>query len=162
MRVRSLLALLLALVASSCSRPVDLKAASRVTPTVTGWFDDGVTADGKNKLVPSIAFTLKNTGGVSWGSVQINCIFRRIGYPDEFGTVLVRSISAGANDLAAGATTPPIVVRGPQGYTGTQPRADLLMNRLFVDAKVEVYGKTGSANWVKLGEFPIARQLLTK
>ncbi len=34
-------------------------------------------------------------------------------------------------------------------YTGMQPRAQLLDNRLFIDAKVEVFGKHGSATWVK-------------
>ena len=74
----------------------------------------------------------------------------------------MRGASAGAGELEPGATSRPIVVRAPQGYTGVQPRVDLLNNKLFVDAKVEVFGKTGSATWVKLGEFPITRQLLTK
>jgi len=52
--------------------------------------------------------------------MQVNCIFKRIGDPEEWSTVLVRGTSAGANELQAGATTPPIVVRAPQGYTGTQ------------------------------------------
>ena len=36
------------------------------------------------------------------------------------------------------------------------------INRLFIDAKVEVFGKHGSATWVKLGDFRIDRQLLTR
>jgi hypothetical protein len=112
--------------------------------------------------VPSVSFTLTNTGSDAWGPMQVNCIFKRLGDPEEWSTVLVRGTAAGANDLKAGATTPPIVVRAPQGYTGTQPRADILSNRLFVDAKVEIFGKSGSANWVKLGEYPVTRQLLTK
>jgi len=38
----------------------------------------------------------------------------------------------------------------------------MLQNTQFVDFKVEVFGKHASATWVKLGEFPIARQLLTR
>jgi hypothetical protein len=37
----------------------------------------------------------------------------------------------------------------------------MLQNRDFVDAKVEVFGKHGSRTWVKMGEFPIERHLLT-
>ncbi len=60
---------------------------------------------------------------------------------EERSTVLVRGTAAGASNLAAGATTPPIVVRASEGYTGTEPRADMLANHLFVDFKVEVFGK---------------------
>ena len=38
----------------------------------------------------------------------------------------------------------------------------MLQNRLFVDFKAEIFGKSGSSTWVKLGEFPIQRQLLAK
>ena len=49
-----------------------------------------------------------------------------------------------------------------RGAQGLQPRAQLLDNRLFIDAKVEVFGKHGSSTWVKLGDFRIDRQLLTR
>jgi|SRR3954470_4465035 hypothetical protein len=162
MRARVLLVLILALAAASCTRSADLATSCKLTPIATGWYDAGITEGGKNKLVPSVSFTLTNTGSDAWGPMQVNCIFKRIGDPEEWSTVLVRGTAAGATDLKAGATTPPIVVRAPQGYTGTQPRSEILNNHLFVDAKVEIFGKSGSANWVKLGEYPITRQLLTK
>src|SRR5262245_46968567 len=133
MRARAALVLLLALTAVSCTRSADLSRASKLTPIATGWFDAGVTTEGKNKLVPSISFTLSNTGSDAWGPMQINCIFKRIGDAEERSTVLVRGTAAGANDLAPGATTPPIVVRASEGYTGTEPRATMLVNHLFVD-----------------------------
>ena len=85
-----------------------------------------------------------------------------MGDTEEWSTVLVTGNTAGVNGLAPGATSPPIVVRSPNGYTGTEPRADILQNKLFVDAKVEIFGKAGSATWVKLADVPITRQLLTK
>lgn len=162
MRARAVLPLVLALAAGSCTRSVDLTQTAKLTVITTGWFDAGVTADGKNKLVPSISFTLTNTGSDAWGPMQINCIFKRLRDKEERSTVLVRGAVAGASDLAPGATTPPIVVRASEGYTGTEPRATMLANHLFVDFKVEIFGKSGSATWVKLGEFPITRQLLTR
>jgi hypothetical protein len=162
MRARAVLVLTLALAAAACTKSADLTKACKLTPIATGWFDAGVTAEGKNKLVPSISFTLTNTGAEAWGPMQINCIFKRLGDHEERGTVLVRGTTAGASNLAAGATTPPIVVRASEGYTGTEPRADMLANHLFVDFKVEVFGKSGSATWVSLGEYRITRQLLTK
>jgi hypothetical protein len=162
MRARLAVLVLTSLLAASCGAPVDLARNCRIRAETTGWFDAGITEDGKNKLVPSIVFRVSNTGSRPFGSVQFNCIFRRLGDPEEWSTVLVRGASAGVNELRPGETGAPITVRGSQGYTGTQPRADILQNHLFVDAKVEVFGKADSATWVKLGEFPIKRQLLEK
>jgi hypothetical protein len=153
--------ILLTLLAPSCGGPTaPLDKLVRVDDVVTGWFDAGVTEDGKNKIVPSISLKLTNVGGEPTGAVQLNCIFRRIGDPAEWSTAVVRVVDS--TGLAPGATSKPVVVRAPQGYTGVQPRAQLLDNRLFIDAKVEVFGKHGSATWVKLGDFKIDRQLLTR
>jgi len=152
---------LLTLLATSCGGPAaPLDKVLRVDEVVTGWFDAGVTDDGKNKIVPSISLKLTNTGNEPTDAIQLNCIFRRVGDPAEWSTAVVRAVDS--NGLAAGATSQPVVVRAPQGYTGVQPRAQLLDNKLFIDAKVEVFGKHGSATWVKLGEFRIDRQLLTR
>jgi len=48
------------------------------------------------------------------------------------------------------------------GYTGTEPRADMMKNSQFVDAKVQLFAKYSSAQWVKIGEYPVARTLLSK
>jgi hypothetical protein len=151
----------LALLAVACGGPpAPLDTIVKVDNVVTGWFDAGVTDNGKNKIVPSISLTLTNTGRDATGGVQLNCIFRRVGDPEEWSTALVRVVDT--SGLAPGATSKPVVVRAPQGYTGVQPRTQLLDNRLFIDAKVEVFGKHGSSTWVKLGDFRIDRQLLTR
>ena len=64
--------------------------------------------------------------------------------------------------LAPGAATEQIVLQSALGYTGEQPRMQILQHSGFIDAKVELYLKKGSQVWAKLGEFPIERQLLTK
>ena len=38
----------------------------------------------------------------------------------------------------------------------------MLQNSHFVDAKVELFAKYGSEQWKRIGEYPIARRLLTK
>ena len=139
------------------SLPID--KAVRVENVVTGWFDAGVTDDGKNKIVPSVSLKLTNTTDGPLGGIQLNCIFRRIGDPDEWSTAVVRAVDR--DGLQPGASSKPVVVKAPQGYTGLQPRSQLLENRLFIDAKVEVFGKHGSQTWVKLGDYKIDRQLLT-
>jgi hypothetical protein len=154
------LVLILALVAAGCGRGADLATAAKIREVTTGWYDAGVTEDGKNKLVPSISFRITNTAQGTLGSTQLNLIFKRVIDKEEWTTSFVRGI--GTDGLAPGATTPPIVVRAQQGYTGTQARLTMLQNAQFVDFKVEVFGKHASATWVKLGEYPIERQLLTQ
>ena len=119
-----------------------------------------MTEDGKNKLVPSISFRINNAGQGTLGSTQLNLIFKRVTDTEEWTTSFVRGI--GTDGLPPGAATPPIVVRAQQGYTGTQARMTMLQNAQFIDFKVEVFGKHASATWVKLGEYKIDRQLLTR
>lgn len=154
------LALAAAVAAAACSSPPPVAETLRIDEVVTGWFDAGVTEDGRNKIVPSISLKVTNTGPQTVGPVQLNLIFRRVGDPEEWSTALVRVV--GSDGLQPGATSASVVVRAPQGYTGTQPRAQLLQNSLFVDAKVEVFGRIGASTWTRLGEYPIDRQLLTQ
>jgi len=161
LRMRAVLPVLFALVASACGGPsAPIDKLIKIDDVVTGWFDAGVTDDGKNKIVPSISMKLTNTSGDPTGAVQLNCIFKRVGDTEEWTTALVRAVDS--SGIPAGGSTNPIVVRAQQGYTGMQPRAQLLENRLFIDFKVEVFGKHGSATWVKLGDYKINRQLLTR
>jgi hypothetical protein len=159
-RWRALLVVLAALALPGCGANIDLKQSAHLVDVTTGWFDDGVQPDGKNKLVPSITFRIKNDGADTIGTTQLNLIFKRVVDKDEWTTSFVKGIGSGG--LAPGATTPALVVRAAQGYTGTQPRLTMLQNAQFVDFKVEVFGKHGSSTWSKLGEFPVKRQLLTK
>jgi hypothetical protein len=156
---RALTALLI-LSAVACSSGADLATAAKLVDVTTGWYDAGVTEDGKNKLVPSVTFRIHNAAAAPLGSTQLNLIFKRVTDTEEWTTAFVRGI--GSEGLAAGASTPPIVVRAQQGYTGTQARLTMLQNTQFVDFKVEVFGKHASATWVKLGQYPIGRQLLTR
>ena len=151
--------LVLALVAA-CGSNVNLRTSATLTEVTTGWYDAGITEDGKNKLVPSVSLRIRNTGPSTIGSTQLNLIFKRTIDQEEWTTSFVRAI--GTEGLAPGATSAPIVVRAQQGYTGTQARLTMLQNSQFVDFKVEVFGKHGSAAWAKLGEYPIDRQLLTQ
>ena len=64
--------------------------------------------------------------------------------------------------LAPGGQTKELVLRSGLGYTGEQPRMQMLQNSQFVDAKVEIFLRQGSRVWAKLAEFPIQRQLLTQ
>jgi hypothetical protein len=151
--------LLTAALLSGC-QSIDVENAVTVTDVQTGWYDAGIVEGQKNKLVPSISLRLQNVTGDEIDSVQLNAIFRRVGEQEAWGEHYVMAINR--DGLAPSAKTEPIVLRSNLGYTGTQSRLHMLQNREFVDAKVEIYGKSGSRTWVKLGEHQIARQLLTE
>ena len=157
--VRLLLFLTL-LTSTGCGPTVDLAKGLAVDITSTGWYDLGIV-NGQNKLVPTVTFTLRNTSEQKLVTLQINALFRRLSENTEWGSGFVTVV--GSQGLAPGATTDPVTIRSQLGYTGSdQSRQEMLQNSQFVDAKVEVFAKYGSTQWVKVGAFPITRQLMTK
>jgi hypothetical protein len=151
--------LVLALLVAACgAREVEKDVA--ITDVHTGWYDVGIV-NGQNKLVPSISLKLKNVSPEQISRVQLNAVFRRLdGEDKEWDSHFVRGI--GPDGLAPGTKGDELVLRSERGYTGDQPRLQMLQNKEFIDAKVVVFGKHGSRFWVKLGEFTIDRQLLTE
>jgi hypothetical protein len=153
-------ALVLAVVVIGCGTPdVDLAKAVKVGEMTSGWFDVGIV-DGQNKLVPSASFTVVNSGSAKLSGLQVFAVFRFLGEAEELGSGLV--VLRGNDALAPGATSKPITVRANWGYSGLQPRSEMLMHSQFKDARVEVFAKLGPKPFVKIGEAQIARQLLTK
>jgi hypothetical protein len=151
---------LAAAVSISCGASEAAIAALEPVDVVTGWYDDGIVEGQKNKLVPSVTLKLRNKSDDAVRSIQINAIFRRVGEQEMWGEYFGWAIRG--EPLPAGATTNTLVMRSTLGYTGEQPRMQMLQNQNFVDAKVEIYLKQGSRVWAKLAEYPIQRQLLTQ
>jgi hypothetical protein len=152
--------LVLSLGAAGCSTPeVDLAKTIKVGDLTTGWFDAGIV-DGQNKLVPSAVFTVTNTGTETLSGLQVFTVFRFIGETEELGSGLV--VLHGKDTLGPSATSKPIVVRANWGFSGLQPRAQMLMHSQFKDARVEIFVKFGPKPFVKISEAQVVRQLLTK
>ena len=149
---------LTAVVVAGCqSREVE--KVLKVTNVETGWYDAGIV-DGQNKLVPSVKFNLQNVTGEPIESVQVNAVFRQVTEDLAWGDRLIRGV--GSEGLAGGATGGTLIVRSPRGYTGLQPRAEMLKNKDFVDVKVDLFARHGSRTWAKIGEIQIERKLLTE
>jgi hypothetical protein len=144
----------------SCAPPVDLSKNMQVLDVSTGWFDAGVV-NGQNKLVPTITFKLKNLSDQTLKVLQANVLFHRVSDPNvEWGSGFLSVI--GSEGLAPGTTTNPLTVKSNLGYTGSdQTRQEMLANKAFIDATVQVFAKYGSVQWVKVGEYPIERRLVT-
>jgi hypothetical protein len=154
---RRLLILLGVVALAGGCRSRDVQKDLKVVDVHTGWYDLGVQ-QGKNKLVPSISLKLQNVSPEEISNVKMNVVFRRVGENEAWGDKFINAVDG--SGLKAGATGNPLVVHSDLGYTGEESRAEMLRNSQFVDARVEVFGKHGSNNWAKMGEFPIERKLL--
>jgi hypothetical protein len=160
MRASAILPILVAFVCVGCGPTVDLTRGLEIEVVSTGWFDAGIV-NGQNKLVPTASFKLKNVSDQKLVTLQINALFRRVGENDEWGSAFLTAV--GSDGLAPGATTAVLTAKSQLGYTGSdQTRAEMLQNTHFVDAKVQLFAKYASTQWVKVGEYPIVRELLTK
>jgi hypothetical protein len=159
----STLAVLVCLVTLSACRSTaatgDITKLIAVTDVKTGWYDAGVE-NGMNKLVPTIILSVKNASNEKIMLVQLNAVIRRVGETEEWGGAYVRAI--GSEGLPPGTSTKPIALRSNLGYTGVEARNVMLKNSRFVDAQIQLFAKYGGANWAKLGEYPVARELLTQ
>ncbi len=159
MRASIPLVLALAVFATACGPTVDLTRNLGVAEVGSGWQDMGIV-NGQNKLVPTFSFTLTNQSDVTLPVLQINALFKREGEDDEWGSAFLTV--AGSDGLEPGATSDGITVASDLGYTGTEPRAQMLQNQSFVDVRVELFAKYAGTQWVLLGEYPIMRELITK
>jgi len=158
--VSRLAACALALLVVAGCRAREVEHDLTLTGVQTGWYDAGIV-DGMNKLVPSVTLSLENVSAEPISRVQLNAVFRRVGEDEEWDSHFTRGI--GPDALEPGGATDPLVLRSDRGYTGAdQTRLQMLQNSQFVDARVEIFGKHGRRQWVKIGEYVIDRQLLTQ
>ena len=180
LRICSLLAVAILV---GCNSPVSVDQIISVEDITTGWLDRGIDNFGRNKLVPTVSFRLANHSTESVRTLQLMSSFRRCftegqtdtipedlppdslsgtcaGEMQEWGSAYLRAV--GREGLASGAATERFTMDSGRGYPGEQSRLDMLMHRLFVEVKVELFVRRGSDQWVTLGEHSIDRQLLTR
>ena len=166
-----------------CGGPrLDVPATLAVAGVTTGWLDAGLDDLGRSKLVPTISFRLRNVSDDPVRTLQLNGVFRRCqpdpaagaeqvspadpqadtcaGEAQEWGNAYVRAV--GREGLDPGSTAGPFTMESGLGYTGRQPRVDMLQHRDFVDVKVELFVKHRADPWVRLSEHPIDRRLLAR
>ena len=147
-----------ALMLGGCGEPsAPIDKALVVEDSLTGYHDAGVV-DGQHRLLPTLAFRVRNKGDAEVSSVQFNAIFRVVGEEEELGSQLIRGIDR--NGLAPGSTTERFVLRSGFGYSGEQARATMFQHQSFQDVQVELFAKSGGAQWVKLAEYIVDRQLV--
>jgi len=150
--------LIAGLCASACGPKVDLTKGLQIADTSSGWLDAGIS-EGQNKLVPTFTFTLKNVSDQALRALDVNARFVTVNEQTEWDSSLVTV--GGSNGLPLGGSEH-LTLTSKQGYKSPDARAEMLKNSQFVDAKVKLYAKYSNVQWVALGEYPIARQLITQ
>jgi hypothetical protein len=158
MRRRSaiVLACLFLSVTAACGPQPDLAKDLKLTPGITGYYDDGVK-NGLNRILPSITFTLKNEGQLPISNVDLVAAYWEVGADGEIDSMQIRGITGAP--LEPGATSETITVRSSVGYTHEGPRAEMFSNSRYKGFIVKIFAKR-SGKTTKLGEFPIDARLL--
>jgi hypothetical protein len=152
-----LVASLVLAAAAACESNVNLTEALEVTGVLSGYYDNGVNAEGKNHLLPSITFSLKNKSAQPVANVDLDVAFWQEGADGENDSVFARAI--GSKAVQPGAVSEPMTVRAPHGYTLQQPRAELFVNSDFKDFIVKIFAKRGGRIF-PLGQFKLDRQII--
>ncbi|HEY0872291.1 MAG TPA: hypothetical protein VGD94_02370 [Vicinamibacterales bacterium] len=152
----ALCVIVVSVLVASCGGSVDIKESVQVTDVSTGWFDAGVV-DGKNKLVPSVTFRLRNTSNQDLSAVSINVAFKFIDNGDDLEEIFKQRVPFENKQ------TELLTVRAQTGFTGEPPqsRADMLRNSHFRDVEAIIFVRQASAQWVELHRVQVERQLLT-
>jgi hypothetical protein len=143
---------------AACAPPVDLAKNLQVIDVSTGWADAGLTDAGENKLVPFVQFKLKNTSDQNLPVLQVNAMFRPAKEDKEWGSRF--QAVTGSEGLSPNGTTGTLKLVSDRGAKGTDPRATIMKSAYFVDARVQLFAKYGSAQWAKIGEYPVQRVLV--
>ena len=157
MRVTLSALMVVGLFTASCAGSVDLKQALQVTDVTTGWFDAGIVA-GKNKLVPSVTFRLRNASGDEVAAVPLNVVFRYADTAEIHEEVFKQRIPFDSKQ------TELITVRAQNGHTAEPPqtRLDMLQHSLFRDMDAVIMVRQTAAQWIQLHQVRIERKLLTQ
>ena len=155
--MRRLLIAACALWLAACSQPVDLKTALQVSDVTTGWFDAGIV-DGKNKLVPTITFRLRNAADASIPYVSLNLIFRYADNGETHEEVFKQRLPL------ENTQTDLITIRSQTGHVGEAPqsRQEMLQNSYFRDMDAVILVRQSASQWVELHRVRVERQLVTQ
>jgi len=150
------------LLTASCGPTVDLKQSLEIVDLTGGWYDAGIV-DGKNKLVPTVAFRIRKPADVNLQSLSLNVIFRFVA-ADKTTEKDIDEVFLQSVEFSEGNQTPLLTVRPEHGYTGDAPqtRAEILQHSQFLDARAVVFAKQSSTTWIDIVRYDVPRVLLTK
>src|SRR5688572_3673548 len=145
------------LVATAGCTTVDLKTQVQVVDVSSGYYDNGLTANGLNHLVPSITFSLRNISDREVSSIDMVVMYWAAGQDTEQDESVLKVVAG--SGLPAGATSEPVVSRSRIGFTLAAARAELFNHSQFRDWTAKLFLKRGG-KIVPAGEHKIEHKLL--
>ncbi|HEY7513465.1 MAG TPA: hypothetical protein VIC87_03260 [Vicinamibacteria bacterium] len=148
---------LLLLAAAAACRTHDPKEELEVKDVETYWVVD--SPKGATQYIsPAVRFRLRNKGAEPIRSVQATANFKRVGEQENWGSAWEQVTQAG-KPLAPGHEAL-VVLRSDGRYTSTTDAPEsMFAHELFKDARVEVFVRIGSSNWVRMTEAAIERKI---
>src|SRR6187402_2984549 len=96
------------IVSAACGPQPNLATDLKLTPTISGYYDDGITPAKMNRILPSITFELKNVGTLPITNVDLVATFWENGADGELDSKQIRGIEK--TPLEPGATSETITV----------------------------------------------------
>lgn len=153
--VRRLFVATCVLLLAACSQPADLKTSLQITDVATGWFDAGIV-DGKNKLVPSITFRIRDVSDTDLSSVSLNLVFKYTDNAETHEEVYKQRLPIENKQ------TELLTIRSQTGHVGEPPqsRQEMLQNSFFRDMEAVILVRQSASQWVELHRVRVDRQLV--
>ncbi len=142
---------------AACGKYPDLKNHLKIENVITGYYDDGPTANHENRLLPSISFQLKNDTDEPLSYIDLAIDFWQNGDDGPLDSKIVPGIAG--TPLEPGKTSESLTIRAGNGYTLPGPRADIFTNSLFKGFTAKVYAKFRGRT-SPLGELKVEPRLL--
>jgi hypothetical protein len=129
-------------------------AAIGVEVVESGWRTT-TGADGQYHLVPAATLRITRNRPEAPGRVQVNVVFVKAADGAEWGNQWIPSVGD-----AATSTAPVIEVSSSHGHVGRQAPAEMFSHAQFMDARLIVLCRLGSAQWTRMLEVTVPRAVL--
>ncbi len=108
-------------------------------------------------IAPVVRFHLRNKGTREHRSIQATGTFRRVGEETTWGSAW-EQVNTGGEPFRPGQETE-VTLMSDAHYTSPDPPEMMLENAQFKDARVDVFVRVGSSQWVKMAETQIERRI---
>jgi hypothetical protein len=158
MSLRAIPALLLAacLGASACGGAPDPNLFVELKDLDAYWGVEPMSA-GEQYIAPMVRINMRNKGAADLEFVRAMATFRLAGSDDAWGSDF-KFVTQGGKPLQAGQSLL-LEFKSEARYHSPEPPAAMFGNSQWKDARVEIYVRLASSQWIKMAEGPVARRV---
>ncbi len=158
MSQRSVLGVILAasLGASACGGAQDPNLFVEFTDLDGYWGVEPASA-GEQYIAPMVRVNIRNKGQTDLEFVRAMATFRLAGSDDAWGSDF-KFVTQGGKPLKAGQSLL-LEFKSEARYHSPEPPAAMFGNSHWKDARVEIYVRLSSSQWIKMAEGPVARRV---